>query len=158
MSSRSPVFVAAGCAVAVALIGGAATDTGVWYGSLAKSRLNPPDWLFAPAWTVIYALCVAAAVAGWRSARGSRDQAWLLSLFFVNAALNIAWSAVFFTVQRPDWALAEVFTLGLSVLALIVFLMPRSRLAGTLLVPYLAWVSFAGYLNYQVVVLNGPFA
>ena len=134
------------------------TDTGPWYRGLSKSPLNPPDWAFAPAWTVIYALAVLAATEGWRALRTRTDQAWLVSLFFMNAVLNVAWSAVFFTLRRPDWALGEVTALWASVLALIVFLWPRSRRAGGLLVPYLIWVSYAAYLNLQVVRLNGPFA
>lgn len=158
MSARRPVVVAALAAGAVALAGGAATDTGPWYRGLEKSALTPPDWAFGPAWTLIYALAVAAAVGGWRASETRRDQAWLLSLFFVNAVLNVAWSGLFFTLRRPDWALAEVVTLWLSVLALIVFLAPRSRRASGLLLPYLLWVTFAAYLNYRVVVLNGPFS
>jgi tryptophan-rich sensory protein len=133
------------------------TDTGPWYRSLAKSSLTPPDWAFGPVWTLIYGLAVLAAVAGWRAMRSSRERAWLISLFFMNAVLNVAWSAVFFSLRRPDWALAEVATLWLSVLALIVFLWPRAQRAGALLVPYLAWVSLAAYLNVRVVQLNGRF-
>jgi len=155
--SRRPLAVAALVAVGVAIAGGAATDTGPWYRGLAKSALTPPDWAFAPAWTVIYALVVVAAVWGWRAMDTARDRAWLISLFFANAVLNVAWSGVFFTLRRPDWALAEVGTLWLSVLALVVFLWPRERRAGALLVPYLLWVSFAAYLNLEIVRRNGPF-
>jgi len=156
-SWRRPAAIAALCAFAVAMLGGATTTTGAWYRDLEKSSLNPPDWAFGPAWTVIYALTVVAAVLGWRALRSNADRAWLLSLFFVNAVLNVLWSAVFFTLRRPDWALAEVATLWLSVLALILFLWPRSRRASLLLAPYLLWVSFAAWLNLAVVRLNGPF-
>jgi len=155
--ARRPVFVAALVAIAVAVLGGAMTDTGPWYRGLDKSAWNPPDAVFGPAWTVIYALCVWAAVEGWRAAATSRDRAWLVSLFFVNAVLNVGWSFVFFALNRPDWALAEVATLWISVASLIVFLWPRSRRAGALLVPYLVWVAFAAFLNLRVVQLNGPF-
>ncbi len=157
VTARRPVVVAALLAGAVAILGGSMTDTGAWYRGLAKSPLTPPDWVFAPAWTLIYALAVVAAVLGWRAMRSTRERAWLVSLFFVNALLNVAWSAVFFTARRPDWALAEVITLGLSVLALVVFLAPRSPRSSALLVPYLVWVGFASYLNLEVVRLNGPF-
>jgi translocator protein len=70
--------------------------------------------------------------------------------------LNVAWSVLFFRRQRPDWALLEVPLLWLSVLALIVLLWPRSRTASLLLIPYLAWVSFAAFLNYTIVQLNRP--
>jgi tryptophan-rich sensory protein len=157
-TSRKPVLVAVACAVAVALAGGLATDVGPWYRELAKSPLTPPDWVFGPAWTVIYALAVLSAVSGWRAVRTSRDRSLLLSLFFVNGVLNVLWSAFFFAARRPDWALAEVAVLWLSVLSLIVFLRPRAPRAAVLLLPYLAWVSFAAYLNVEVVRRNGPFA
>ncbi len=158
MLQRKPVLVAAGTAVAVALLGGLMTDVGPWYRGLRKSSLNPPDWLFGPAWTVIYALTVVAAVTLWARLESFRERSWMLSLFFVNAVLNVAWSAAFFTLRRPDWALAEVATLWLSVLALVVFAWPRSARSGALLLPYLVWVSFAAFLNLRVVQLNGPFA
>lgn len=128
-----------------------------WYRALEKSRLNPPDWAFGPAWALIYALAIISATIGWRTMQTSAERAWLLSLFFVNAVLNIAWSGVFFTLRRPDWAMGELIALWISVACLIIFLGRRSRMAGALLVPYLGWVSFAGWLNYEVVVLNGPF-
>jgi tryptophan-rich sensory protein len=157
-STRKPLTVAALCALAVAVAGGVATDVGPWYRSLDRSSLTPPDWLFAPAWTLIYALAVMAAARGWSASRTPTDRALLVSLFFVNGVLNVMWSACFFTAQRPDWALAEVSTLWISVLVLILFLRPRSRRASLLMVPYLVWVSFAAYLNYVVVLRNGPFA
>jgi tryptophan-rich sensory protein len=154
---RRPILIAVLCAVTVALIGGAITDTGPWYRALEKSDLTPPDWVFGPAWTVIYALCAIAAVHAWRIIDSPRNRAWLISLFLVNAILNIGWSAAFFALRRPDWALAEVITLWLSVASLVVFLYPRDRLAGLMIVPYLVWVAFAAYLNTRVVALNGPF-
>ena len=157
-SASRPIFVAVIAAAVVAVIGGAMTDIGPWYQNLKKPALNPPNWVFAPAWTIIYALAVIAAVSGWRAARTSAERAWLVSLFFINAILNILWSALFFTVKRPDWALAEVVTLWLSVLALMLLVQRFSRTATAVLAPYLTWVSFAAYLNYGVVRLNGPFS
>ncbi len=155
--SRRPLYVAAGTAFATAIAGGAMTRIDDWYRALEKSSLNPPDWAFAPGWTIIYALAALSATFGWRDAGTQRDRSLLMILFFINALLNIAWSAVFFTLRRPDWALAEVATLWLSVAVLVVFLARFSARASLLMVPYLAWVSFAAYLNYKVVELNGPF-
>lgn len=154
---RKPIIVALLVATAVAVIGGSMTQIGPWYEGLAKPALNPPNWLFAPAWTLIYALAVIAAATGWRAAETTRDRAWLVSLFLMNAVFNILWSALFFMFKRPDWALAEVATLWLSVLALILLLARFSKLASGVLVPYLLWVSFAAYLNYGIVTLNAPF-
>ncbi len=157
MTKGRPIAVAAAVAGAVAILGGAMTDIGPWYRGLEKSALTPPDWAFGPAWTVIYALAAFAAVLGWRTASTNRARAWLVSLFFINAVLNVLWSFFFFTLKRPDLALAEVATLWLSVLSLLIFLLPLRRVAAFVLAPYLAWVTFAAYLNYRVVLLNGPF-
>lgn len=157
MSKGRPIVVAAAAALAVAIAGGVMTDIGPWYQALEKSALTPPDWAFGPAWTIIYALAAIAGVLGWRAATKSRDRALLLSLFFVNALLNVLWSLFFFTLRRPDFALAEVATLWISVFVLIVFLWPLRRRASVVLAPYLAWVTYAAYLNYRVVALNPAF-
>ncbi len=155
--ARKPLLFAAGAALLTAFAGGSMTKIDDWYRGLEKSALNPPDWVFGPAWAIIYALAVLAGTAGWRAMQTSAGRAWLLSLFFVNALLNVGWSGVFFTLRRPDWAMAELIALWVSVACLIVLLGRRSRMAAALLVPYLCWVSFAGWLNYKVVELNGPF-
>ncbi len=150
-------MIAAGAALLTAFAGGSMTRIDSWHRGLEKSSLNPPDWVFGPAWAIIYALAVLAAVTAWRAIQTSAERAWLISLFFVNALLNIGWSGVFFTLRRPDWAMAELIALWISVASLIILLGRRSQMAAALLVPYLCWVSFAGWLNYKVVELNGPF-
>ena len=83
---------------------------------------------------------------------------WVIALFALNGFLNVTWSALFFRLKRPDWALAEVGVLWLSIVLLIVVLARYSKPAGVLLAPYLAWVAFAAMLNLAIVQLNGPFA
>lgn len=153
-----PVLVAAGAAILVASVGATMTDLGPWYRGLAKPSWQPPDWLFGPAWTLIFSLAALSAVTAWRDAPDQASREWMVGLFAVNGVLNILWSALFFRFRRPDWALVEVVFLWLSVLALILVLRRYSRLAAWLLVPYLAWVAFAGVLNLAVVRLNAPFA
>lgn len=148
------IAVAALAAIAVALLGGLATDTGAWYQALKKPAWQPPAWVFGPAWTLIFSLIAAAGVVAWRAAPDSRTRHWLVSLFAINGVLNVVWSVMFFTVKRPDWALVEVALLWASIVVLIVFLLRFSRTAGLLLVPYLAWVSFAAVLNFTVARLN----
>ena len=154
---RQAILVAAGAALAVALLGGFASPIGPWYYSLQKPGFQPPDWAFAPAWTVIFALTALAGFFAWEAAPPLRAWARMLSLFAVNGVLNVLWSALFFTLHRPDWALGEVVPLWLSILALIVVIAPHSRRAAWLLVPYLVWVAFAGALNLAVVQINAPF-
>jgi benzodiazapine receptor len=150
----TPGLVAFGGAVVVAVLGGAATEIGPWYRGLQKPFFQPPDWLFGPAWTVIFALTALAALEAWNAAptRAARER--LLLLYALNGALNVLWSVLFFRLRHPDWALVEVVFLWLSILSLVIASGRQSRRAGWLLLPYLAWVSFAAVLNWAVVQLN----
>jgi translocator protein len=152
-----PILVAALAAAAVAALGASATDLGPWYRSLRKPWWQPPDWLFGPAWTLIFALTALAGALAWIAAPGRMDRTRLLVVFALNALLNILWTGLFFHLQRPDWALAEVVLLWLSVLLLVVATRRHSRSASWLLAPYLAWVGFAAALNLAIVRLNHPF-
>jgi len=151
------VLTAAAAAIIVAVLGATMTDIGPWYQSLAKPSFQPPDWAFGPAWTVIFGLAALAGVTAWRAARDEASREWIIGLVAVNGFLNIAWTLLFFRLQRPDWALFELVALWLSVLVLLVYLGRLSKLAGALIVPYLIWVAFAGVVNYRIVELNGPF-
>lgn len=151
------VLVAGLAAVAVGALGTAATDLSPWYRELVKPTWQPPDWLFGPAWTVIYALGALSAATAWNAARDRATRQRIILLFGANALFNVLWSELFFGLRRPDWALWEVVLLWLSIAVLIVAMRPISRMASWLLVPYLAWVTFAGILNLAVVRLNAPF-
>lgn len=146
--------VAGAVTVAIAGAGASLTNLGTWYFDLVKPSWQPPDWLFGPAWTLIFLFAAASAVKGWRSIGAPGARRLLVAFFLLNGLLNMLWSLLFFTMQRPDWALIEVPALWASVLALIVLLWPRSRAAAALLAPYLVWVSFAAVLNYTIVQLN----
>jgi tryptophan-rich sensory protein len=151
------VIVAALAALLVAAIGGTLTDLGPWYQSLREPAWKPPDAAFGPIWTAIFAMAAAAGVIAWKREPTGRGRQWIVGLFALNGFFNILWSLMFFQVRRPDLALVEVGALWLSVLVLIIALFRRSTAASALLVPYLVWVSIASVLNYDVVVLNGPF-
>ncbi len=153
-----PVAVAAVAAIVVAGLGASATDIGPWYLGLLKPSWQPPDWLFGPAWTLIYALIAMAGVVAWNAARSRAQGLRIVGVFALNALLNVGWSELFFRFQRPDWALFEVVVFWLSIVLLIVAASSVSQAAGWLLAPYLAWVTFAGVLNLAVVRLNAPFA
>ena len=151
------VVTAALAALAVAMLGGLATDIGPWYLGLKQPAWKPPDILFGPAWTILYAMAAASAVKAWQRAPSKAWREWLLGLFALNGFLNLLWSLLFFRLRRPDWALMEVGALWLSVAGLMLFTGRRSPVSAALLLPYLAWVAFAGWLNKAVVALNGPF-
>lgn len=152
-----PIATAAAAAFCVAALGGLMTELGTWYYSLKQPAWKPPDWVFGPAWTILFALMAMAGATGWRRAPDRRSRDTLLALFALNAFLNVLWSLLFFRLQRPDWALVEVPFLWFSILALIVVMARHAVLAAWLLAPYLAWVAFAALLNWQTVKLNGPF-
>ena len=154
---RNPVVVAALAAVVVAGLGASATDVGPWYQELRKPSWQPPDLLFGPVWTTLYAMIAVAGVKAWRAAWDRRTRGNILVLFAANALLNVLWSELFFGLHRPDWALWETAAFLASIVVMIVAVWPLSRTAGWLLAPYLAWVTFASVLNLAVVRLNAPF-
>jgi len=141
----------------VAGFGAVLTDISLWYLALRRPRWQPPDWAFGPAWTLILALSSIAAWFGLEAAQTPAQRIVIVGLFLLNGVLNLVWSPLFFRLQRPDLALVEVPFLWLSILALVVVLAPLSLIASLLVLPYLAWVTFAAVLNRAIVRLNGPF-
>lgn len=153
-----PVIIAGFVATMVALVGMTITDLGPWYHNLVQPRWAPPEAAYGVAWTGIYALTAVAGVTAWLATPTWREKEWLIGLFALNGFLNVLWSLLFFRLHRPDLAQIEVIFLWLSVAALILVIWRRSMAGALLLVPYLMWVTFAGYLNMHVVQLNGPFS
>jgi tryptophan-rich sensory protein len=125
-----------------------------WYAGLTKPPFNPPNWIFAPVWTLLYVMM---AVAVWRVAIGSADhesRRRAVLAFAGQLGLNAIWSPAFFGLESPRLALFVILAL-LSALALTTLVFFRiDRLAGLLLVPCLAWVGFATVLNAAIVLLN----
>lgn len=144
-------------AILLSAAGGLLTKIGPWYRALRKPSWQPPDWAFGPAWTIILGLAAWSASLAWEAAPDSGARTLVVVLFGVNATLHLLWTPLFFNLRRPDWALAEVGFLWASILAPIVLLAPISPLASALLAPYLAWVTFASFLNLAIVKLNRPF-
>lgn len=153
-----PILVAAASALAVAALGASATDVGPWYQALHKPSWQPPDWLFGPAWTLIFGLAALSGVLAWRAAATRAARQRIMLLFALNGLLNVAWTELFFRIRRPDWALVEVIPFWISILVLVIALAPISTGASRAMVPYLIWVAFAAWLNLAVVQLNGTFS
>jgi len=127
-------------------------SVGIWYAGLAKPSWNPPGWVFGPVWTVLYAMM---AVAGWLVWRKGQPASWhALRWFAVQLVLNVGWSAIFFGLQMPGLAFAEILGLWVAIAATLRTSWRVSRPAGILLVPYLLWVSFAAVLNFAIWRLN----
>ena len=136
-------------------LGAAATNlsVGTWFAALEKPSWNPPNWVFGPVWTTLYVGMAVAAWLVWRR-KGLVDVSLPLILFGVQLFLNAAWSALFFGMRNPGIAFADILLLWLAIAATVVTFGRVSSLAATLLVPYLAWVSFATVLNWSIWRLN----
>jgi tryptophan-rich sensory protein len=156
MTGWADICVAAAGETSVAVAGMALTKLDSWYFTLRKPGWKPPDWLFGPAWTLIFIGATTAAVIGWRSTHGATS-ALVAALFILNGLCNMAWSYLFFTLKRPDYALMEIPFLWVSIAAPMVLLGLHAGPAWVFLLPYLLWVSFAAALNRKIVLLNQPF-
>jgi len=151
------IIIAALSTLLVAVAGGVLTKLTPWYHGLRFPSWKPPDWAFGPVWTVILSAACAAAVIGWDEAPDIATRRLLVVLFALNGTLNAFWSLLYFRMERPDWALAEVIGLQASNLALVWALAPVSHTAAWCMAPYIVWVSIAGFLNIEIVRLNAPF-
>lgn len=151
------VIVIIGLVCLVAFLGGLATPLGPWYYGLVQPPWKAPDYLFGPAWTIIFGLVAYAAIKAWGASQTTRDRRRIVLTFGINGLLNVAWSVLFFALQRPDWALMEVGLLWLSIAAMMVAVRPLAPTSAQALVPYLIWVTYAAILNAAVVDLNAPF-
>ena len=123
---------------------------GTWYEALHKPSWNPPEWLFGPAWTLLYTLMAVAAWLVWKRLGFSRP----LVLYFVQLALNAAWTPIFFGAHQLGWALIEIVLMWIMILLTLLSFRRVNPTAGWLFVPYLAWVSFATCLNFTLWRLN----
>lgn len=121
-----------------------------WFAALEKPSFNPPNWLFGPVWTMLYILM---AVAAWRVYR-TRGFDLAVGAWLAQLAVNGAWSPLFFGLHRIDLALLNILVLDVLVLATIVLFWRRDRVAAALMLPYLAWISFATVLNASLLRLN----
>ena len=132
---------------------GAVFRPGEWYERLAKPKWRPPNWLFAPVWSVLYLMIAVSGWLVWRVA-GFSAAVFPLSIYAISLALNGAWSGFFFGLHRPDLAFFEVILLWVSIVATIVTFYPIEQYSALLLLPYLIWVTFAAMLNLAIWRLN----
>ncbi len=132
---------------------GAQFMPGPWYEQIAKPAWTPPGWLFAPVWTVLYGMMAIAAWMVWREHGFGGAQGALL-LFVVQLGLNAMWSWLFFGLQRPGLALFDIVALWCAILLTVIAFRRHDQTAAALMVPYLAWVTFAMALNFELWRLN----
>ena len=124
-----------------------------WYRTIEKPLWNPPDAVFGPVWTTLYIMMAISAWLVWRTDKAKASKL-PLSFFSVQLLLNVGWSWIFFHFHQLGWAFAEIIVLWLAIVATTLAFFRVSKLAGALMVPYLAWVSFASVLNFAIWRLN----
>ena len=132
---------------------GAFVSTHGWYEELIKPSWNPPNWIFGPVWTVLYILMAVAAWRIWRLGGWGRQRS-ALTLFMIQWALNALWTPLFFGLHLLGYAFAEILILWLFIVLTIRAFWCVDRIAGALLIPYAAWVTFAAVLNFTLWRLN----
>ncbi len=124
-----------------------------WYKSINKPTWTPPGFVFGPVWTTLYIMMGVAAWLVWKRG-GFRQSRTPLALFAVQLLLNVSWSWIFFNQHQLGWAFAEIIMLWTAIVATTIAFFKSSRAAGVLMLPYLAWVSFAAALNHTIWQLN----
>ena len=137
----------------IAAVIGSQAGPGSWYAALNKPSWNPPNWVFGPVWTYLY---VTMALAAWRVWRrgGWTNRRTSLLMYLLQLILNAFWSPIFFGLQQPGFAFVEILLLWTAIAGTLVLFLRVDRLSGILLIPYLAWVSFAAFLNFTLWRLN----
>lgn len=141
------------------LVGVAATPFTItaiptWYSTLAKPTLSPPNWIFGPVWTTLYALMGISLFLMWEKGISKRKVKNALLFFYLQLALNFSWSLLFFGLRAPLFGLIDIVILFIAIVVTIKMFHKISTRAAYLLVPYLLWVGFATYLNYSIWILN----
>jgi tryptophan-rich sensory protein len=151
-----PFVVSLALPLGVGALSGIATSSSVrdWYPGLTKPPFNPPAWVFGPVWTALYLLMGVALYLVWREGWQRPEVRAAMGLFLAQLALNGLWSVLFFGLQAPGLALIDIAVLWALIALTVVASWRVVPLAGGLLLPYLAWVSFAAVLNASIWWLN----
>jgi benzodiazapine receptor len=138
------------------IVGAVFTTTSVqtWYGTIVRPEFAPPNWIFGPVWTTLFTLMGVAAFLVWKKGLEHKNVRVALRIFALQLVLNTLWSIIFFRFHNLGGALIELIFLWIAILVTIITFYKVSGTAAYLLIPYILWVSFAGYLNYAFYMLN----
>jgi benzodiazapine receptor len=140
----------------VGMIGALFTTPAIstWYVGIIKPTFSPPNWIFAPVWTILFALMGIAAYLIYKKGTDKKEIRIALFIFDIQLLLNVLWSVLFFGMHNPGYAFIEIIFLWLAILLTIISFFKISKTAAYLLIPYILWVSFASFLNYSIWQLN----
>jgi tryptophan-rich sensory protein len=131
------------------------TGTGSWYMDIDKPSWNPPSWVFGPTWTILYVLMGVAFFLVWKERVRTTGKRAAMIAWVVQLLLNVFWTIIFFNRHAIGWALVEIAALWLAIVLTIILFLRVNRTAALLLLPYLAWVTFATILTSAIWKLNG---
>lgn len=156
MKAIIQIIISIAIPLSVGGLGGYFTSTSVndWYTTLHKPSFNPPGWVFGPVWTILYVVMGISFFIVWKKNMLTPFKKKAFTFYFLQLALNLLWSFVFFYKKQPGWALAEIIILLVSIVTTTIYFFKISKIAGWLMVPYIAWVCFASILNYSIWMLN----
>ena len=151
-----PLVLSIGVCFLAAGIGSRFTTSAIdtWYTTLQKPFFNPPNWIFGPVWTLLYLIMGISLYIVWIAKVEKKAKLQGITFFFIQLALNVLWSILFFGLKSPTAALIGIIFLWLAIFLTIRSFLQISKKAGWLLIPYLVWVSFATILNLSIVILN----
>lgn len=143
-----------GLCLGVGLVGSIFTSPAIstWYSTLNKPFFTPPNWVFAPAWTLLYIMMGVSLYLVWISKSKLKKDA--INIFFAQLGLNVFWSIIFFGLRNPILALVDIIALWIAVFLTIRSFYKVNKLSGNLLIPYILWITFATVLNLSIVILN----
>lgn len=125
-----------------------------WYSTLNKPFFSPPNWIFGPAWTILYILIGISIARIWHNGFNHPAQKSVITLFIIQMILNLIWSPVFFSMKLPVAAIIIIISLWLMIIAYIRKSKEIDKMASYLFIPYLLWVTFATMLNAGIIYLN----
>ena len=150
-----PTLISIGIAQLAGIVGSVFTASSVreWYPTMVKPDWNPPSWLFGPVWITLYTLMGIAAAMIWRQ-RELPEAKLALWVYGIQLVLNALWSILFFGLKNPALAFAEILILLTLIIVTAVLFYKINHTAGLLMLPYIAWVAFASFLNYTLWQLN----
>jgi tryptophan-rich sensory protein len=157
MNKITKILIVVVTCLAIGYFSGIVTRSAIldWYPTLIKPSFNPPNWIFAPVWSMLYIMMGVAAGLVWNRIDYDKDAVKKALVFFaVQLALNALWSYLFFGLHNPMLAGLEIIVLWLMIYETYIQFAKINKIAGYLLIPYLAWVSFAAVLNASIWWLN----
>ena len=156
MKKTSRLLLSVAVCLLIGFLGSLVTTPSVstWFSTVNKPSFSPPNWLFAPVWTILFILMGISAYLVWNKGLKKKAVKEALLIFVFQLVLNFLWSLFFFGLHQPFLASLEIIVLWVAILLTILKFRKISAAAGYLLLPYIAWVTFASFLNFTIARLN----